>query len=127
VLETGQIELFMCTVNFVERHIYKFEEVVLPETRRRNIATVAMKVLGGPARGGARLSGSDHYASALRYAWSVPGVEVAIVGVRTPEELRQALAQARSFSALKPAEMTGLLDRSRQLAQAWGPVRGPVA
>ncbi|HYZ84356.1 MAG TPA: aldo/keto reductase [Bryobacteraceae bacterium] len=127
VLETGEIELFMCTINFVERHIYKFEEQVLPEARKRNIAVIGMKVLGGPVRGGARLMSPEDYNATLRYAWSVPGLAVAIVGVRTPEELRQAIAAARAFKALEPQEMTSVLDRGKPLAAQWGPLRGPVA
>jgi aryl-alcohol dehydrogenase-like predicted oxidoreductase len=127
VLETGEIELFMCTVNFVERHIYKFEELVLPETRRRNIAAVGMKVLGGPTRQGARLMSAEDYQATLRYAWSVPGVAVVNLGIRSPEELRQAVAAAKSFEAMKPAELTSLLDRGKPVAAQWGPLRGPVA
>ncbi|MBI1897287.1 MAG: aldo/keto reductase [Acidobacteria bacterium] len=128
VLETGEVELFMCTINFVERHIYGFEEKVLPEARRRNIAVIGMKVLGGPVRGGgARLISPEDYQATLRYAWSVPGVAVAIVGVRTPEELRQGLAAARAFQPLEPRELSSVLDRGKTLAAQWGPVRGPVA
>lgn len=127
VLETGEIELFMCSINFVERHIYKFEEIVLPETRRRNIAAVGMKVLGGPTREGARLMSAEDYQATLRYAWSVPGLAVVNLGIRTPEELRKAVAAAKSFEALQPAELTALLDRGKPVAAQWGPLRGPVA
>jgi aryl-alcohol dehydrogenase-like predicted oxidoreductase len=127
VFETGQIELFMCTVNFVERYIYNFEEKVLPEARRRNIGVIAMKVLGGPARGGARLMSAEDYRATLRYVWGVPGVSVAIIGIRTPEELKQALAAARSYQPLSRTEMSELSERGRQMAAQWGPLRGPVA
>jgi predicted aldo/keto reductase-like oxidoreductase len=127
VLETGEIELFMCTINFVERHIYKFEEAVLPETRRRNIAAVGMKVLGGPTKQGARLMSDADYQATLRYAWSTPGVAVVNMGIRSPEELRKAVAAAKAFEALEPAEISSLLDRGKPLAAQWGPLRGPVA
>jgi predicted aldo/keto reductase-like oxidoreductase len=127
VLETGEIELFMCTINFVERHIYKFEEQALPEARKRNIATIGMKVLGGPAKAGARLMSPEDYKATLRYAWSTPGLAVAIVGVRTPAELAQALKAATSFVPYQPAELTSLLERGKPLAAQWGPIRGPVA
>ena len=55
--ETREIEVFMCTLNFVHRHIYGYEEKVLPEARRRNIAVIRMKVLGGPVKGPAARSG----------------------------------------------------------------------
>jgi aryl-alcohol dehydrogenase-like predicted oxidoreductase len=126
--ETGEIELFMCTINFVERHIYGYEEKVLPEARRRNIGVIAMKVLGGPVSGpGARLISAEDYQTTLRYVWGVSGVSVAIIGLRTPEELRQALAAARSFKPFDQAEMAAVTDRGKLLAAQWGPLRGPVA
>ncbi len=127
VLETGEIELFMCSVNFVERHIYNFEEKVLPECRKRGVGVIGMKVLGGPVKGGARLMSADDYAATLRYAWSTPGLAVAIVGVRTPEELRMALKAARDYQPLPAPEMSSLMQRGKTMAAQWGPLRGPVA
>jgi len=127
-LETGEIELLMCTLNHVERHIYGFEEKVLPECRKRNIGVIAMKVLGGPVSGaGARLVSPQQYQDTLRYVWGIPGVSVAIIGIRTVEELRQAVAAARTFKPLSDAEMTGVTERGKLLAAQWGPLRGPVA
>ncbi len=127
VLETGEVELFMCSINFVERHIYNFEEKVLPECRKRGIGVIGMKVLGGPVRGGARLMAPEDYTSTLRYAWTVPGVSVAIVGMRTIEELRAGLKAAREFAPLTPVEISRLSERGKPLAAQWGPLRGPVA
>ena len=125
---TGEIELFMCTVNFVERHIYNFEEKVLPEARRRGIGVIAMKVLGGPVKnGGARLASPEDYQSTLRYVWSVPGVSVAIIGMRNVNELRQGLSAARAFQPLSPAEAASLDRRGKLMAAQWGPLRGPAA
>jgi len=126
--ETGEFELFMCTLNFVERHIYGYEEKVLPEARRRNIAVIGMKVLGGPiGRAGARLMKPEDYSATLRYAWGLAGVAVAIVGIRTPEELRQGLAAASSYRPLSQEEMSELTSRGKTFAAQWGPLRGPVA
>jgi len=127
VLETGEIDIFMCSINFVDHHIYGFEEKVLPLCRERNIPVIGMKVLGGPARGGARLMSPEDYAAALRYAWSTPGLAVAIVGMRTPEEIRAGLKAAREFQPLSPAEQSKLSDRGKVMAAQWGPLRGPVA
>lgn len=127
VFETNEIELFMCSVNFVERHIYNFEEKVLPEARKRGIGVIGMKVLGGPAKGGARLMSPADYESTLRYAWSTPGLAVAIVGVRNVDELRMGLKAARDFKPFAPAEMSSLMERGKTLASTWGPLRGPVA
>ncbi|MFN0170999.1 MAG: aldo/keto reductase [Bryobacteraceae bacterium] len=126
VFETGAIELFMCTLNFVERHIYGFEEKVLPEARRRQIGVIGMKVLGGPVKGGARLMSASDYAATLRYVWGLQGVSVAIIGMRTVEELRQGLAAARAYQPLKTSELTQITSRGKTLAAEWGPLRGPA-
>jgi aryl-alcohol dehydrogenase-like predicted oxidoreductase len=125
---TGHMELFMCTLNFVERHIYGFEEKVLPEARRRKIGVIAMKVLGGAVRGAsARLTSPEDYRAAVRYSLGVPGVSVAIIGIGSVEELRRGIAAAREYTALAPDEATALEARGRLLAAQWGPLRGPVA
>jgi aryl-alcohol dehydrogenase-like predicted oxidoreductase len=127
VFETGEIELFMCVLNYVERHIYGYEEKVLPEARKRNIGVIAMKVLGGPLKGpGARLISPEDYQMTLRYVWGVPGLSVAIIGMRTPEELHQALAAVRAYKPLQPQEMSAITAKGKQLASQWGPLRGPV-
>lgn len=127
VLQTGDVDLFMCSINFVERHIYNFEEKVLPECRKNNIGVIGMKVLGGPVKGGARLISPDEYNATLRYAWSTPGLSVAIVGMRNVEELRQAVAAARAYKPLERDEVSQLTTKGQLLAKTWGPLRGPVA
>lgn len=127
VIETGEIELCMFSLNFVERHIYGFEEKVMPECRKRNIGVIAMKVLGGPVRNGpGRLITPEDYSASLRYVWGLPGLSVALVGMRNQEELRQALAAARAYQPLDQTEMTGITERGKLLAAQWGPLRGPA-
>jgi uncharacterized protein len=126
VLQTGDIDLFMCSINFVERHIYNFEEKVLPECRKNNIGVIGMKVLGGPVKGGARLMSSEEYNATLRYAWGTPGLAVAILGMRNLEELRQAVAAARAYRPLERDEVSRLTTQGQQMAKVWGPLRGPV-
>jgi predicted aldo/keto reductase-like oxidoreductase len=126
---TGHIEVFMCTLNFVERHIYAFENKVVPEAARRGIAVIAMKVLGGPGSNTVvpKLSSPEDYQTTLRYVWGLPGVSVAILGMRSLDELRQGLAAARAFQPLSTVEMAGVIQRGKTLASEWGPLRGPVA
>jgi len=127
VFATGAIELFMCTINFVERHIYNFEERVLPEAAKRGIAVAAMKVLGGPDRGPQpRLASPEDYRDTLRYVWSLPQVAVAVIGIRNNQELRQALAAARDFQPLAAAEMARIMARGKAKATGWGLLRGPA-
>ena len=124
---TGEIELFMCTLNFVERHIYNFEERALPQARRRGIGVVAMKVLGGPMKGPTpRLASPEDYAMTLRYVWGVRDVAVAVIGMRSVEEFRQALKAAREWRPFSKIELASVLERGKKLAAEWGEVRGPA-
>jgi uncharacterized protein len=126
--ETGEIEVFMGVFNFVDRFVYtSFEEEVLPAARKHNIAVIAMKALGGETGvDKARLGDPENYRTALRYAWSLPGVCVVNLGMRTVEQVRAAVNEARSYRPLTPAESTAIEERGRALAARWGPTRGPV-
>lgn len=125
---TGEFEVLMCPLNFVSVHTYNLETKLLPEARKRNIAIIAMKVLGGPMnRTGARLTSPEDYVATMRYAWSVPGVASAVIGVRNPDQLRMALDAARSFKPLTAAEAAALSKRGKALAAEWGPTFGGVS
>lgn len=126
---TGEIEVFMCQINFVERHTYNFEAKVLPEARRRGIAIIAMKVLGGPRPRSteARLSSPEDYEATLRYVWGVPGVSVAVIGMRSLDELHRALAAARQYQPFSKSELETVSKRGQVMAKEWGLLRGPLA
>src|SRR5205823_14441972 len=90
-LDSGEIDVLMNAVNFVVQHTYDFEHKVWSRARRENIGLVAMKVLGGNAgtAGGFKLP-EDHYELAIRYALSIPGLAVAVIGLENVAELEQA-------------------------------------
>jgi predicted aldo/keto reductase-like oxidoreductase len=119
----------MASLNFVERHIYKFEEKVLPEAKRRGIGVIAMKVLGGPLNGQTkpRLADPESYRATLRYVWGLPEVAVAIIGMRNLDEVRQGVMAARSYQPFSSAESAQLTEKGKTLARQWGELRGPVA
>ena len=125
--DTGEIDLMQAILNFVDHQIYHLEERLLPEARKRNMAIVAMKVLGGPTGNTAvcRIGAEDRVAS-MRYVWGIPGVAVSIVGFRKPAELREALAAALAYKPLSAAELDALEQRGKAIAEKWGPSRGPV-
>lgn len=129
-IATGQIDLVMTAINFVDRHTYNFEETILPLARRHNTAVVAMKVLGG-AEGmiynkptPARLAA--HYRDAVRYALGLDGVSAVILGLRDSNEIRTAVETVRNYQPLAPAELQALLARGQEMAKVWGPHFGPV-
>ena len=102
-LETGEVDVLLAAVNFVDRHTYNFEETVLPVARKHGVGIVAMKVFGGAAGGeyknpkGPHI-GIQHVASALRYALSLPGVVSANLGVHSPRSRSTATCKwSRTF------------------------------
>jgi uncharacterized protein len=130
-LETGEIDLMMVAMNFVDRFTYNFEGTVLPVAQRHGTAVAAMKVLGGavgmqysppqPA-----LLAGQHYRNAIRYALSLPGVSTLVIGVKNREELRQAVSTVQTATPLNAEEQELLLARGRELAARWGAHFGPV-
>jgi aryl-alcohol dehydrogenase-like predicted oxidoreductase len=127
VIETGHIELVMCAANFVDVHTYNFEGTVFEAARKKGIGIVAMKVLGGQEGEGAKLSAREHYGVAVRYALGIPGLSVAILGMKNVAEVKTAVAAVRNYSPLTPHELTQLRALGQAMARAWGPLRGPVA
>lgn len=127
VIETGEIELVMCAANFVDRHTYNFEGTVFAAAARRGMGVVAMKILGGVQGDGSPLSAPQYYDQAVRYALGIPGLSVAIMGVKNVAELRQAAAAFRAYQPLTQPEISQLDATGKQLASEWGELRGPVA
>ncbi len=127
VIETGDIEAVMCAVNFVDVHTYNFEGTVFEAARQKGLGIVAMKILGGQEGDGAKLSAPEHYEKAVRYALGIPGLSVAIMGVKSVPELLKAVDTVRNFRPLEEDENRLLSQAGKQLAQSWGEHRGPVA
>jgi aryl-alcohol dehydrogenase-like predicted oxidoreductase len=112
-LDSGEIDVLMNAVNFVTRHTYDFEHKIWSRAHAANIGLVAMKVLGGASnqeRGGFLLP-EDRYEAAIRYALSVPGISVAVIGMETIAEVEKAartVANAQPLSAKEALEIARL-------------------
>ncbi|OGD18634.1 MAG: hypothetical protein A2W03_08545 [Candidatus Aminicenantes bacterium RBG_16_63_16] len=124
-LESGEFDLAMFVVNFVDRHTYNFEEKVIPVARQHNAGVVAMKVLGGSASGyesrdqRSMMVDSD-IEPAILYVLGVPGVSTAVIGCRSVEQVRLAGAAARRYRPMSGSQEQALMKRGRQLAREWG-------
>lgn len=87
-------------------------EKLLALVAKKKLGMVGMKVLGGNP---GKLS--DDFERAFRYALSVPGVACALIGVRTPDHVKQAVAAARRFKPLSEAEMNQAIRRGEDLVR----------
>lgn len=134
VIDTGEIDVLMCAMNFVDGHTYNFEEKVLPTARKHNCAIVCMKVYGGVTgswdgykkRRPGRLVADEHRQRAFDYALSIPGVATCVVGMKTLEELRLAIEAVRGFKPLEGERRQAVLAKGAEMAREWGPHFGDV-
>jgi aryl-alcohol dehydrogenase-like predicted oxidoreductase len=118
VLEKRKIDGMMNAINIVDRHTYAFEDVVWPTARKQQVALAAMKVYGGGIV--ACKMPEELRRASLRFALGVEGVAVAVLGMRTIQELEQNVEWAKSFEPLKRAELADLKKKTVELAKQWG-------
>ncbi len=118
VIQKRDIDVMMNAVNIVDRHTYAFEDIVWPTARQKGIGLAAMKVYGGgivtckmPA---------DLRQASFRFAQSVKGVALTVIGMRTQEELEQNVAWAREFKPMTVADANELKAKTVALAKQWG-------
>lgn len=133
-IESGEIDVMMVLLNFVDRYTYNFEERVLPVARKNDVGVVAMKVFGGP-RGGFRsygggkvapLVGEKYVDLAIGYALGLPGVASVNLGVHDVEQVRANVETVKNYRPLEPEEQDLLATAGRELAAEWGPHFGKV-
>jgi aryl-alcohol dehydrogenase-like predicted oxidoreductase len=118
VIARRTIDVMMNAVNIVDRHTYAFENVVWPRARKQNVGLVAMKVYGGGIRS-CRMP-KDLLHASFRFAQSVPGVALTVIGMGSVRELEQNVEWARNFKPMTAAEAADLRRRTVALAKEWG-------
>jgi len=134
IIETGEIDVVMLAMNFVDEHTYRFQERVLPAARRHDCGIVAMKVYGGVTgswdgyrkRRPGRLAGDEHRQQAFDFALSIPGVATCVVGLKTLQELQLAIQAVRNARPLEGERRREVLARGAALAAEWGEHFGPA-
>lgn len=100
-------------LNCLDATFRSFEQQVLPEATRRNMAVFGMKSLGG--NGEIVKWGAATPDEALRYAMSLP-VVTTISGIESMAVLDQNLRIAQAFEPMSPEEMRALRERCRPYA-----------
>ena len=132
-IETGEVDVVMMAMNFVDRYTYGFEEKVLPIARKHNLGVVAMKVYGGTLNrvytkpNQPPQLDKNHLDLALRYALGLPGVAAVNIGVEDTEQLRQNVERVKGYRPLTGEEHAMLAKLGRRLAAQWGEHFGPTA
>jgi predicted aldo/keto reductase-like oxidoreductase len=97
----------LVALNAADVHRLPFISTVVAEAAKRGMGVIAMKVCAQK-----RLLYRLSMAEALGYAWSIPGVSLAIVGCETPEEVDENAEIARAFQAFDAAAMRDLEMRT---------------
>ena len=134
-LESGEVDVMMVLMNFVDRYTYNFEEKALPVARKHNVGAIAMKVFGGPvggfkSYGGPKvppLVGEKYVEMAIRYGLGLPGVSAVNLGVHEPEQVRRNVRHVKNYRPLDAEERAELSRVGRKMAEEWGPHFGKVA
>ncbi|MEZ0227279.1 MAG: aldo/keto reductase [Planctomycetota bacterium] len=91
-----------------DHHLRSFEDV-MAKANEKGAAVIAMKVLsGGHAVGKMPLE------PLFQYSWNLP-VSTAIIGMRSVDEVRTAVAAARAFKALTKERVEEILAQAKPL------------
>lgn len=131
-LDSGEFDIAMPVINFVDRHTYNFEEKVLPVAGKHRVGVVAMKVLGGAVsldystRQQRGLIAGDFYEQAIHYSLGVPNVCTTLIGCKSIEEIRLAKQAGRRTHPMSKEKLQELLKHGKKMAAQWGAHLGPV-
>jgi hypothetical protein len=118
VVAARPLDVMMNAINLVDRHTYAFEELVWPLAREKEVGLAAMKVYGGGIAS-CKMPAELMQAS-FRFAQSVKGVALTVIGMGTDKELEQNVEWARTFKPMTAAEAEGLKKKMVEVARKWG-------
>jgi aryl-alcohol dehydrogenase-like predicted oxidoreductase len=114
MLETGYpFDTVQMPLNCYDATWRSFEQRVLPEAKRRQIAILGMKPMTGKGRPIEK--GDASAAEMLRYAMSLP-VATTLSGIASIAHLRENVEAARSFRPMTEDEMKALREKCRPKA-----------
>jgi hypothetical protein len=136
MLATDQVDVMMVAMNFVDRHVYGFEEKVLPKAREKKVGVLAMKVFGGIVGGFRNYQSKkpfpsqmdpQHHFDSIRYAKSLEGVTGMVIGVHSSEQLHRNIELVLKAKPLSKEEFDALCEKGKALAPQWTARFGPAA
>lgn len=125
-IDQDEIDVLMNAVNFIIRHVYNFEEKIWYRAMEKNMGLVGMKVFGGVVKRSHSRMDKDQHELALRYAYSLPGLSTAVIGMKNMDELIDNVETVKNINPLSDEEMYKLSKEGLKLAQEaiWKDVHG---
>ena len=120
VLEKRDVDVMMNAVNVVDRHTYNFEDIVWPLAKKKNVGLAAMKVYGGNILQKPCKMPEELRQASFRFALSVEGVALNVIGIATIKELEQNVEWAKTFKPMTADEAKELKKKTVALAKEWG-------
>jgi aryl-alcohol dehydrogenase-like predicted oxidoreductase len=96
------LDSVMLPVNPVEGLLGGFLDRTLPAAKKKGLAIIGMKVLGGGHYVAPHLGISSELLIRYALSWDI---DVAIVGCETPAEVEELASAGRAFNPLTPGEM----------------------
>ena len=108
-LTERRFDTVLCALGVADRLVTSPETFLLPRAVERNVGVVAMKVLGHGAVEARDL--------ALRYSLGLPGVSLAIVGLKSPAEIDEIVDYAARYQPLAEGELGRLIDQVRPIVE----------
>jgi aryl-alcohol dehydrogenase-like predicted oxidoreductase len=118
VIARRDIDVMMNAINLVDRHTYAFEDIVWPLARQKGIGLAAMKVFGGGIQ--ACKMPEELRQASFRFAQSVKGVALTVIGMGSLKELEQNVQWAKDFKPMTADEANELKAKTVALAKQWG-------
>src|SRR5262245_2284018 len=102
-------------INVMDAHYRSFQNQVVPVCLEKKVGVIGMKGYGGSSPEGIMAKSRMTADEAYRYSLSNP-VSWQVVGLTTIDQLKAAVALARSFTPMTTAEQTALRDRFKEMA-----------
>ncbi len=106
-LNQFDFDTVLVALGMADRLVTSPETFLLPAARQKNVGVIAMKVLGHGAFQSRDL--------ALRYSLGLEGVSLAIVGMKTPQEIDEIVQIASTFKPLDEREEERLIDEVKPI------------
>lgn len=108
-LERYDFDTVLVATGAVDRLVNGPEDVLLPLAQKKDVGVIAMKVFGHGELKKREL--------ALRYSLGLPGVALAILGMKSQSEIDENLRLAHAIKPLEQSELDTLIGEARKVVE----------